>query len=262
MGGVLREMSQPVKLQIDHVSKWFEGKDKDQLEVLRDVSVTVQTAECYTLIGHSGCGKTTLLNIVAGLELPTSGQIVRDGQPCHEPGQDRGMVFQSYSLFPWLTVRGNIEFGPKIRKMPASERKELAEHHLNLVQLSKFADSYPKELSGGMQQRVALARALANRPEILLMDEPFGALDAETREDMQDLFGRVREHEGVTVLFITHDVDEAIVVSDRIGLMGANPGCIVEEYTVNLTQPRRADVKITDEFLEIKRDFIQRFKTA
>ena len=254
-------MSHTPKLSIKNICKTFDTK-RGGFEVLRDISLSIEDGGFLTLIGHSGCGKSTLLNIVAGLEEATSGDVLIDGITRIDPGADRGMVFQSYTLFPWLTVRRNVEFGLKIKGMPASERKEIAQHYLELVKLPDFSESYPKELSGGMRQRVALARALANKPQVLLMDEPFGALDAETREGMHDLVLGIREREPITILFITHDVDEALLLSDRIGIMVARPGRIKEDFLINLPEHRNAELKMTTQFIELKRDLVTLFKSA
>lgn len=206
------------------------------------------------LVGPSGCGKSSLLYLTAGLNEPTSGEIFVGGKQVDGPGADRGMVFQGYTLFPWLTVRQNIEFGLKRRGMPAGERKDIVEYYLNEVGLHRFADNYSKQLSGGMMQRVAIARALANDPQILLMDEPFGALDSQTRLQMQQLLLRVWEHSKKTVLFVTHDIDEAILLGDRIFVMGARPGRIKEVLDVPIGRPRNLDMVMDPEFIRMKRD--------
>jgi NitT/TauT family transport system ATP-binding protein len=240
------------KLAVDRVCKYFRQPNGDEFYALTDVS----------LIGHSGCGKSTLLNIVAGLDEANAGSVKVDGIVREGPGADRGMVFQSYTLFPWLSIRDNVTFGLRMAGMPKAERNQLAMHYLSLVKLENFADYYPKQLSGGMRQRVALARALANKPAVLLMDEPFGALDAETREQMHDLLIDVRAKEHMTVLFITHDMDEAIFLSERIGIMAARPGRITQELDIGLPANRTSDTKLSNEFLNIKRDVINRFKSC
>ena len=255
-------MSTPTvpKLEIRNVCKTFETR-KSSFEALRDVSFQVEDGGFLSLIGHSGCGKSTMLNIVAGLEQATSGEVLVDGVPRYDPGADRGMVFQSYTLFPWLTVRHNVEFGLRIQGIAAAERAEIAEHYLELVGLGDRGAQWPKQLSGGQRQRVALARALANRPAVLLMDEPFAALDAETREEMHELVLRVRERERMTVLFITHDIDEAVLLSDRIGIMSARPGRIRELCTPDLPAERNAELKMSAEFFAAKRDVVTRFRS-
>ena len=249
----------PPKLEARNISKLFTSR-RGELKALDDVSLHLEDGGFLTLIGHSGCGKSTLLNIIAGLEEATSGTVFIDGIPRSDPGPDRGMVFQSYTLFPWHTVVGNVEFGTRMKELSKAERRETAMEYLEIVQLTEFAHSYPKELSGGMKQRVALARALANKPEVLLMDEPFGALDAETRETMQNLLLQIREKERITVLFITHDVDEAILLAERIGVMSTRPGRVKHEVPIDLAYPRNADMKLSGEFIEIKRRVVELFK--
>lgn len=251
--------SKETKLVIDRISKKYHS-NANAVAVLENVSLKVNAGEFYTLIGHSGCGKSTLLNIVAGLIEASSGRIVVDGVEQRAAGPDRGMVFQSYTLFPWLNIMDNVNFGPRIRGASAAEQRDIALHYLELVKLPGVHKAYPKELSGGMRQRVALARALANKPSILLMDEPFGALDAETREDMQNLLLSIREKEFMTVLFITHDLDEAVLLSERIGMMTSRPGVVAEEISVPLPYPRNIDVKLSENFLEIKRQLVERFR--
>jgi len=206
------------------------------------------------LVGPSGCGKSSLLYLTAGLAEPTSGEIYVGGQQVEGPGADRGMVFQSYTLFPWLTVRQNVEFGLKRRGMPAAQRKDIVDYYVNEVGLSGFADNYAKQLSGGMMQRVAIARALANDPQILLMDEPFGALDSQTRLQMQQLLLRVWGNSKKTVLFVTHDIDEAILLGDRVYVMGARPGRIKQILDVPIERPRNLDMVMERSFIEMKRE--------
>ncbi len=220
---------------------------------LDDISLEVADQEFAVIVGPSGCGKSSLLRLVAGLVEPTSGEITLDGTPVTRPGKDRGMVFQSYTLFPWLTVRDNVEFGLRIGGIPAEKRKHISDHFISEVGLEGFENSYPKQLSGGMMQRVALARALANDPEILLMDEPFGALDSQTRSLMQELLLQIWEHSHKTVLFITHDIDEAILLGDRVHVMTARPGRIKERVEIDLARPRQVDVLTSPEFIAIKR---------
>jgi NitT/TauT family transport system ATP-binding protein len=215
---------------------------------LDEASLTLADNEFVSLVGTSGCGKSTLLSIVAGLQHQTSGRVLVDGQPVDGPGRDRGVVFQTYTLFPWLTAQRNIEFALRGEPMSASERRDVAREHLELVGLEKFADARPNELSGGMKQRVAIARALAYRPQILLMDEPFGALDALTRQLMQELLTRVWEQHRLTVLFVTHDVEEAVYVSDRVLVMTNRPGRIKKEVVVDLPRPRTYDMVASPEF--------------
>lgn len=226
------------KLSVERVSKWYDLGHGESLLALQDVSLTVQPNEFVSLLGPSGCGKSTLLMMAAGLEEITSGHIFVDGREVEGPGLDRGVVFQTYTLFPWLTVAENVRFALKKSNLTAAEQEERVRHHLELVGLAAFASAYPNQLSGGMRQRVAIARALVYRPQILLMDEPFGALDAQTRMLMQELLLEVWQQDRTTVLFVTHDVDEAILLSDRIYVMTARPGRIKAELRVDLPRPR------------------------
>jgi NitT/TauT family transport system ATP-binding protein len=241
---------QLAKLEAIGLRKVFAGRRGRKIVAIEAISLAVEDREFVCIVGASGCGKSTLLRLVAGLEEPTAGSLLLDGQEIAGAGRDRGMVFQQYTLFPWLTVRGNVEFG--LRDLGRRERLGVARHFLDLVGLRRFEDSYPGELSGGMQQRTAIARALAYKPQILLMDEPFGALDAQTRGLMQDLLLRIWAEEGLTVLFVTHDVDEAVYLSDRIYVLSSHPGRIKEEITVPLVRPRRYEQQLTSEFLELK----------
>jgi NitT/TauT family transport system ATP-binding protein len=208
------------------------------IDALRDVSFKVHRRELVCVIGPSGCGKSTLIRILAGLETLSSGQVLVDGQPVSGPGRDRGMVFQGYSLFPWLTVKRNVMFGPEMSGHPHNVAEGMARQWLELVGLSDFADAYPHQLSGGMRQRVAIARALVNEPRILLMDEPFGALDAQTRAKMQSHLLDIWKNLDITVLFITHDLDEAIYLADRILVLKAHPGEVQEIVEVPVPRPR------------------------
>ena len=241
------------KLKLDSVTLKFFPKSGAPVLALDDVSLEVADQEFAVIVGPSGCGKSSLLRLVAGLVEPTSGEITLDGTPVARPGKDRGMVFQSYTLFPWLTVRDNVEFGLRIGGIPAEKRKHISDHFISEVGLEGFENAYPKQLSGGMMQRVALARALANDPEILLMDEPFGALDSQTRSLMQELLLQIWEHSHKTVLFITHDIDEAILLGDRVHVMTARPGRIKERVEIDLARPRQVDVLTSPEFIAIKR---------
>ncbi len=214
------------KLEIIDVGKVYGSAKSGAIEALRSVNLGVSENELCVLLGPSGCGKSTLLRIVAGLEEPSDGQLLLDGHRVFGPGRDRGMVFQGYTSFPWLTVAQNVEYGMRLNAVPKEERKRRADRYLSLVHLSRFRDAYPKQLSGGMKQRVAIARTLANDPEVLLMDEPFGALDAETRWHMQELLLDVLEDSGKTILLVTHDIPEAIFLADRIVFMSRHPGRI------------------------------------
>ncbi|MFY0728621.1 ABC transporter ATP-binding protein [Pseudomonas sp. NFX15] len=242
------------RLQVDKVSLRYKKPDGGTFTALEEVSFEVPDQQFAVLVGPSGCGKSSLLYLTAGLAEPTSGEIYVGGQQVEGPGADRGMVFQSYTLFPWLTVRQNVEFGLKRRGMPAAQRKDIVDYYVNEVGLSGFADNYAKQLSGGMMQRVAIARALANDPQILLMDEPFGALDSQTRLQMQQLLLRVWGNSKKTVLFVTHDIDEAILLGDRVYVMGAKPGRIKQILDVPIERPRNLDMVMERSFIEMKRE--------
>ncbi|MBI3456602.1 MAG: ABC transporter ATP-binding protein [Candidatus Rokubacteria bacterium] len=225
------------KIEIRNVSKRYESDDPARGLALDDITLTIQDNEFVTLVGRSGCGKTTLLNIIAGLVAPTTGAVLVNGRPVTGPGAGKGMVFQQHALFPWLTALGNVEFGGKSRGMPARERREIALQLIDLVGLRGSEHKYPLELSGGMQQRVAIARALALDPEILLMDEPFGALDELTRIEMQEELLRVWSTRKKTVVFVTHSISEALVLSDRVVVLTARPGRIRQEVPVSFPRP-------------------------
>ncbi|WP_166216684.1 ABC transporter ATP-binding protein [Pseudomonas atagonensis] len=241
------------RLQVDKVSLRYKKPDGGTFTALEEVSFEVPDQQFAVLVGPSGCGKSSLLYLTAGLAEPTSGEIYVGGQQVQGPGADRGMVFQSYTLFPWLTVRQNVEFGLKRRGLPAARRKEIVDYYVNEVGLAGFADNYAKQLSGGMMQRVAIARALANDPQILLMDEPFGALDSQTRLQMQQLLLRVWGNSKKTVLFVTHDIDEAILLGDRVYVMGAKPGRIKQILDVPIERPRSLDMVMERPFIDMKR---------
>lgn len=241
-------------LDLKSVSKQFELQGQ-RIEALRDANLQVRKGEFICLIGASGCGKSTLLRIVAGFEPTSAGQALMWGMPVQGPAPDRGMVFQDYGLFPWLTVRGNIGFGPSSRGRPAAEVRETVERFVDLVGLQRFADAYPHQLSGGMKQRVAIARVLANDAEIVLMDEPFGALDAMTRERLQDELLDIWQRTGLTVLFVTHSIEEAIFLADRVVVMSPGPGRIESEMKIELPRPR--DVMSAD-FNDIRRELSQK----
>ncbi len=246
------------KLAVQQICKSYPLRGQREFQVLRDVSFAIFPGEFVCLVGASGCGKSTLLNIVAGLTAPTSGQVIVDGQcVTGRPGSDRGMVFQGYTLYPWLTVAENVAFGLQFQHMPKAEQRDRVRYFLEVVGLWHFANNYPKQLSGGMKQRVAIARALANEPAVLLMDEPFGALDAQTKEQMQEFLLDLWEKTHVTVLMITHDVEEAIYLSQRVYVMGVSPGHIKVEIPIPLGEHRELDIKLSAEFVEIKRQIIQ-----
>jgi NitT/TauT family transport system ATP-binding protein len=234
------------KIVIDGIEKEFESGDRT-VRALQDVSFGVETGEFVCIVGPSGCGKTTLFRIIAGLEDPTEGTIWLNGEPVENPGTDRGMVFQEYGLFPWRTVLQNVGFGLEQRDMPKTERREVAMEMIDLVGLDGFEDSYPNELSGGMKQRVGIARALAVDPEILLMDEPFGSVDAQTRDMLHEELLRIWEETGKTVLFVTHDVDEAVTLADRVVVLTGSPGRVHEIVGIDLERPRsRTDNAFAD----------------
>lgn len=227
------------RVSVKNVSRTFSKKeDKSETQALENINFDVEDGEFVCILGPSGCGKTTLLRIVAGLETQTSGEITLNGVPITGPDPKRGMVFQQYSLFPWRTVIDNITFGLEMQGIGKGEARKQVEKYLDLVGLKQFKNSYPHELSGGMQQRAAIARALANEPEVLLMDEPFGALDAQTRNILQDELLKIWEQKNVTFLFVTHSVDEAVFLSDRIVVMTSRPGRVKEIIKVDLPRPR------------------------
>jgi NitT/TauT family transport system ATP-binding protein len=219
---------------------------------LEEVSLEIPDASFACVVGASGCGKSTLLNIMAGLVRPTRGTVTVDGRPVEGPGAERGMVFQSYTLFPWLRVRENVEFGPELQGVPKRERREISSRLLDEMKLSEFAGAYPRELSGGMKQRVAIARALANNPEALLMDEPFGALDALTRSSQQHFLTGIWEQHRRTIAFVTHDIEEAILLGDMVFVMTARPGRIREMIPIDIPRPRGLEATDTPLFAELK----------
>ncbi len=239
-------------VSIQAVSRVFETAKGQRTQALQPVDFEVRDNDFVTILGPSGCGKSTLLRIVAGLDHATSGRVLLDGVPVEGPGADRGMVFQSYTLFPWLTIEQNIRFGLRERGMPEAQQKERAAYFIAKVGLRGFEQHFPKQLSGGMQQRTAIARALANDPKILLMDEPFGALDNQTRVLMQELLLGIWEAERKTVLFVTHDIDEAIFMANRVAVFSARPGRIKTELTVDLPHPRHYTIKTSPEFMDLK----------
>ncbi|HZP61282.1 MAG TPA: ABC transporter ATP-binding protein [Opitutaceae bacterium] len=246
-----RIRERPVVLRVRDLYKTF-GTNGAAHIAFEKMSLDVHRREFICIIGPSGCGKSTFIRIVAGLEDATGGEILIDGHPVSGPGPDRGMVFQGYTLFPWRTVKHNVMFGLEMRGKDPSTADAEARQWLDMVGLSKFEHAYPHELSGGMKQRVAIARALANEPRILLMDEPFGALDALTRCKMQSYLLQIWKKVEVTVLFITHDLDEACYLADRIVVMGANPGRVLEVIENPIPRPRRADQLLSPEFLALK----------
>src|SRR6266700_4120106 len=240
-------MPNKIRVSVQNVSRTFASPTGERIEAVRNVNLEVEDAfspegrdvgEFRVLLGPSGCGKSTILRMIAGLDHPNSGQVLVNGKPVGGPGRDRGMVFQKYTSFPWLTVAQNIAYGMKINGVPSEERDKTVDHLVKAVGLSGFEKVYPDTLSGGMQQRVAIARTLAVRPEVILMDEPFGALDAQTRTDMQHLLLRIWDETASSVLFVTHDVEEAIYLADRIFILSARPGTIAEDVPVPFGRPR------------------------
>lgn len=228
-----------IQITCHDVSKTFIQKGKVEVPVIRNVSLDVRKNEFLVILGPGQCGKSTLLRIIAGLEIPDQGFVALHDGPVTGPGQDRGLVFQSYMLFAWKTVLGNVELGPKLRGTPKGERREIAKHYIDLVGLGGFENHYPHQLSGGMKQRVGIARAYANSPDIMLLDEPFGQLDAQTRIFMQHEITRIWEQEKRTIIFVTNNIDEALFLGDRIILMeGKLPGMLSTEYAVDLPRPR------------------------
>ncbi len=243
-------MAEPL-IKIEHVNKTFQGVSGDVV-ALKDVNLNIDENEFVAIVGPSGCGKTTLLNILAGLELYDSGSVTMHNEPIVGPGIDRGVIFQQYALFPWLTVRKNMEFGLRYRHHSREKQIEIVDHYMEMVGLTDFANAYPKELSGGMKQRVAIARGYATSPTVLLMDEPFGALDAQTRAQLQEDLLRTWETERKTIFFITHDVEEAVLLAQRVIIMSARPGRVKDIVRVDLPYPRNLETKILPRFNEIK----------
>jgi ABC-type nitrate/sulfonate/bicarbonate transport system ATPase subunit len=248
-----------IVISIRGVSRTFRSSHGDTL-ALQHTDFDVAENDFVTILGPSGCGKSTLLRIVAGLDHPTSGEVLLDGKRITGPGADRGMVFQSYTLFPWLTVRENVCFGLRESGVPRAEQDDIARDFIERVGLAGFERHYPKQLSGGMQQRTALARALANQPRVLLMDEPFGALDHQTRELMQELLLGIWEAQRKTVLFVTHDIDEAVFMANRVVVMSARPGRIKVDRAVPLAHPRHYSVKTSPAFAELKAELTEQVR--
>jgi NitT/TauT family transport system ATP-binding protein len=246
----------PVKIRIEKVSKIFTAQWQAPVNALDVVSIDIHAEEILCLLGPSGCGKSTLLNIIAGFESPSTGGVAVNGRPVDQPGPDRAMVFQTPALFPWLTVDQNITLGAKCRGVPRELYERGAAEFVSAVGLSGFEHYYPYQLSGGMRQRVSIARALLGHPEVLLLDEPFGALDAQTRLSMQELLLRIWDVFRPTIVFVTHDVEEAVFLASRVLLMSARPGRIREEMDVALPRPRSFEVLTSDEFVAIKKHLL------
>ena len=259
------------KIAVRNVAKTFRMADGKTVDALQNINFEIEDAysregrdigEFRVLLGPSGCGKSTLLRLIAGLDRPDSGEVLVNDQPVHGPGKDRGMVFQKYTSFPWLTVADNIAYGLKINSVPEHKRREIVAQLIRDIGLSGFENAYPETLSGGMQQRVAIARTLALRPAVILMDEPFGALDAQTRSEMQQLLLKVWDETASTIVFVTHDVEEAIYLADRIFIMSAHPGTIVEDVQVPFDRPRNLDLKQRNEFHELQSYVLGRLRRA
>ena len=262
-------MDQKPKITLRGVSRVFTSASGERVEALHDVNLEVSDefapdgrdiGEFRVLLGPSGCGKSTILRLIAGLDFPTSGEVLVNGRRVEGPGSDRGMVFQKYTSFAWLTVAGNVEYGLRIKGTPEKERREIVEHLIDAVGLRGFEKAYPHTLSGGMQQRLAIARSLAVRPQVLLMDEPFGALDAQTRNEMQSLLLKIWDETAATVLFVTHDVAEAVFLADRMYIVSPRPGTIVEDIPVPFERPRSQDLKQQPAFQELEAHALARLR--
>jgi len=246
------EVNSTPKVALEGISLSYNTNDDSKLLALDDIQLEVKAGEFLCIVGPSGCGKSTLLHLIAGLQKATSGQVRMDGRVVDSPGTDRILIFQELGLFPWLTVGENVEFGMKMKGVAKSERQEKTQHYLRLVHLSQFKDSYTHQLSGGMRQRVALARALATEPDVLLMDEPFAALDAQTRDLLHDELERIWAETGRTIIFVTHNVREAVRLGDRVALFTFRPGRIKREFSIDLPRPRQLeDVTVAKNAREI-----------
>ncbi|MCL4820258.1 MAG: ABC transporter ATP-binding protein [Vicinamibacteria bacterium] len=246
-------------LDLKNVSKTFHGPQQD-IDALLSVTLQVRSNEFIVVVGPSGCGKTTLLRIVAGLDTPSQGEVLLDGRPVTGPGRDRGMVFQNFTSFPWLTVRENIAFGLHLQGSDANHVEAASQKWLGVTGLSGFAKQYPSALSGGMQQRVAIARTLACEPSLVLMDEPFGALDAKTRWEMQEVVRQLARDTGLTVIFVTHDVEEAVYLGDRVVVLSARPGMVRSVIDVSLGRDRPRDVIQTKRFMRVQLEILDLLK--
>jgi len=239
-------------LELEHVAKIFANANLP-IEAIRDISLTVVDREFLAFVGPSGCGKTTLLRLIAGLEKPTGGRILFGGQSVLSTSRERGMVFQDFALFPWLTVEQNIGFGLRVRGVSEDQIRTVVSHYLEVTGLRQFRSNYPYTLSGGMQQRVAICRTLANDPKILLLDEPFGALDVQTRAQLQEFLADLWEEEHKTVVLVTHDIEEALFLADRICILSSRPATVMSVVTVGFGRPRRRALKMAEEFFQMKK---------
>ncbi len=257
------------RITLRNVSRVFTSASGEKVEALRGVNLEIadefaadgrDVGEFRVLLGPSGSGKSTILRMIAGLDFPTAGEVMVNGHRVVGPGPDRGMVFQKYTSFAWLSVARNVEYGLRIKGMPEADRRQIVEHLIEAVGLSGFENAYPHTLSGGMQQRLAIARSLAVRPQVLLMDEPFGALDAQTRNDMQTLLLHIWDETAATVLFVTHDVAEAVFLADRLYIVSARPGTIVEEIPVPFARPREQGLKEQREFQDLEAHALARLR--
>lgn len=237
-------------ITLENVTKSFTQEENEQV-VLQDINLNVEEGEFLCIVGPSGCGKTTLLRMIAGLDFPTSGHIMEGDKEISTPNRERGYVFQQYSLFPWLTVLENVTFGLELKGMEENERNQKATEYLKMVGLSQFENSYPKELSGGMKQRVAIARSLVNDPHMILMDEPFSALDVQTRHKLQEELVRIWKEEKKTIIFVTHNVDEAVFLADRVVVLSRNPGKIIKSFQIEIERIRD---RTSTRFLELKKE--------
>jgi ABC-type nitrate/sulfonate/bicarbonate transport system ATPase subunit len=238
---------------VESIDLRFNSRNGGEVIALNNLSLTVPDKQFAVIVGPSGCGKSSLLDIIAGLKEPSGGECRLDGKPISGPGRERGMVFQNYSLFPWLTVLKNVAFGLTLQGQTSQKALERARHYVNAVGLSRFENAYPNQLSGGMKQRVAIARSLANDPEVILMDEPFGALDSQTRGVMQQLLLGIWEKEHKTILFVTHDIDEALFLGEKVYVMSARPGRIIDTISVEFAHPRSYELSTEPAFAELKR---------
>jgi NitT/TauT family transport system ATP-binding protein len=237
-------------IEVNDVSKSFTAEEKS-LVILQEINLTVEKGEFLCIVGPSGCGKTTLLRIIAGLDFPTNGEVLENGHPITGPSRDRGFIFQQYSLFPWRTVLDNVAFGLEVGGVKKEERYQKAGYYLDMVGLTSFQGSLPRELSGGMKQRVAIARSLVNNPQVLLMDEPFSALDVHTKHRLQEELVRIWEEEHKTIVFVTHNVDEAVFLADRVVVLSAQPGKIISTFPIQLDRMRDRN---SPEYIEIKKE--------
>jgi ABC-type nitrate/sulfonate/bicarbonate transport system ATPase subunit len=240
-------------LEATSLSKSYPQIDGSAVEAIDGVSLTIKDKEFVALIGPSGCGKTTFLRVIAGLEKPSAGHVTFNDRAIHAPSRERGMVFQNFSSFPWLSVADNIAFGLRLHRTTDSSIKKAMEHYLRITELEQFRDNYPGSLSGGMQQRVAIARTLANQPRILLLDEPFGSLDAQTRSKMQEFLAKLWEEEHKTVILVTHDIEEAIFLADRVLVLTPRPMKIKKEFHIPFARPRMHELKLSNDFFELKK---------